>query len=115
MRRTMILLALLGFLGFVYPVASARAAMDLADVKAQGLVGERPDGLVGIVSPPGSPELRAMVEGINAGRLETYRDISAKQGTPLTQVQSVAGQSLISKTLSGQYVLSADGVWKKAP
>lgn len=105
----------LGLLVVLCPLGSAHAAMDLAGAKAQGLVGERPDGLVGIVSPPGAPELQAMVEGINAGRLQTYRDIAAKQGTPLAQVQALAGQSLISKTVSGQYVMTPAGGWKKAP
>ncbi|HRC26893.1 MAG TPA: YdbL family protein [Alphaproteobacteria bacterium] len=115
MTRWMFVFALIAGLFVLMPCAPARAAMDLASAKAQGLVGERPDGLVGIVSPPGPPELQAMVGGVNDGRLETYRDIGAKQGTPLAQVQALAGQSLISKTPSGQYIMIPGGVWKKVP
>lgn len=113
--RYMALWGLLGILLVLCPANPARAAMDLAGAKAQGLVGERPDGLVGIVLLPGAPELQAMVEGVNGARLQTYRDIAGKQGTPLSQVQALAGQSLISKTPSGQHVMTPQGVWKKVP
>lgn len=105
---------LIALLAVAAPLSSGFAA-DLATAKAQGLVGERPDGLVGIVSPPGAPDLQAMVEDINKERLATYRAIAQEQGTTPDKVQAVAGASLISKTPSGQFVMTPDGGWKAIP
>ncbi|MCB9978863.1 MAG: YdbL family protein [Rhodospirillales bacterium] len=90
-------------------------AVDLVTAKAQGLVGERPDGLIGIVSPPGAPDVQALVKTINDERLSTYSAIAQEQNTTPEKVQAVAGASLISKTPSGQFIMAPDGVWKKAP
>lgn len=93
--------------------APAAFALDLGDAKTQGLVGERGDGLLGIVAPPGSAELQTLVTQVNDGRMQSYRDIAAKQGAPIQSVQSVAGKTLIDKTPSGQYILSPSGQWVK--
>lgn len=91
--------------------APAAFALDLTEAKAQGLVGEQTDGLLGIVTPPGGAEVQALVREVNDGRMESYRDIAAKQGAPVQSVQNLAGKTLIDKTPSGQYVLSPSGQW----
>lgn len=95
-------------------LGSAQAfALDLADAKSQGLVGEKADGLVGIVKPPGDATVQALVSQTNAGRLELYRQQATQTNVSLPQYQAVAGGNLISRTPSGQYVNTGSGWTKK--
>lgn len=96
----------------VVSASVAFAALSIDAAKSQGLVGEQPDGLLGIVTPSPSPELSALVGDINAERLRKYQDIAAKNGTQLSQVQAVAGQKLITTTPPGQYIKNASGSWQ---
>ena len=110
MKRLLPLIALAAML--TLGTATPAPAQDpLAGAKQAGQVGERPDGLVGVV--PGAPAaVQALAEQVNAQRLQRYRDIAASNGTSVDKVQAVAGQQLIDRTPSGQYVLSG-GTWVK--
>jgi len=106
MTRWIPLLALALALGLSAP---ALAQDPLAGAKQAGQVGERPDGLVGVV--PGAPaSAQAIADQVNAQRLQRYRDIAASNGTSVDKVQAVAGQQLIERTPAGQYVQSG-GAW----
>jgi len=113
MRRLLSLLALILALGLAMPEpAPAQTRDPLAAAKLAGQVGERPDGLAGVL--PGAPShLRALVEEVNAQRLQRYRDIASVNRTSLDKVQAVAGQQLIDRTPSGQYVMTTNGRWVK--
>jgi uncharacterized protein YdbL (DUF1318 family) len=104
------LAALLLWLG-PQPAQAAAAERGLYQAKEQGLIGERADGLVGIVSAPGSTALNTLAKTINQSRLERYRQIASKRGLPLDAVQKLAGENLIDKTPPGQFVLREDGKW----
>lgn len=84
-------------------------ALELNDAKAQGLVGERPNGLLGAVSP--SPDVNALIAKINAERMERYQEIANKNGTPVNQVQALAGKKLIEQTPAGGYIQNTAGDW----
>ena len=86
-------------------------AMNLVQAKQQGVVGERPDGLLGAVKP--SAEATAIIDKINAERMDKYKAIAAKNGTPVRQVQALAGKKLIEQTPSGEYIMNAAGHWQK--
>ena len=99
-------------------VASCLAALpafaqSLDQAKAAGLVGERVDGFVGVVAADAPAEVRSMVDRINAERRARYAEIAQKQNAPLDAVAKIAGQKLIERTPSGQYVLGADGQWRQ--
>jgi len=85
---------------------------DLASAKAQGLIGERPDGLVAIVSDP-TPALEAIVAEVNAERMSEYRQIAAETDAPLEAVQARAGRQIIERLPSGQYFMDAAGRWRR--
>jgi len=93
--------------------ATALAQDPLAAAKAQGLVGERPDGLVGFVAGSVPADVRALVEQINAQRRQKYADVAASTGQSLAQVQAVAGDRLVQATPAGQFVMNAAGRWVK--
>lgn len=89
----------------------ALAGMTLESAKQQGLVGERPDGLVGAVTTPSS-DVAALVAETNAKRIEKYQAIAAKNGTAPDQVQALAGKNLVAQTPAGQYIMNASGGWQ---
>lgn len=93
-------------------LSSPAFALDLNTAKAQGLVGERPDGLLGIVGAP-SADVQALVSDVNARRLTLFRKVSADKGQPLATVQAVSGEEFIARTPPGQYIMNASGVWVK--
>ncbi|WP_174875887.1 YdbL family protein [Vogesella oryzae] len=86
-------------------------ALDIGGAKAQGLVGEQPDGYLGVVKA--TPEAVALAADINAKRREAYDAIAKKNGTTLDQVAALAGQKAIEKTASGSYVKAPNGQWVK--
>ena len=89
------------------------AAQSLDQAKAAGLVGEKVDGFVGVVAADAPAEVRAMVDRINAERRMKYTEIAKKQNAPMDAVAKIAGQKLVERTPSGQYVLGADGQWRQ--
>lgn len=91
----------------------AFAALSLDAAKAQGLVGEQPNGMIGAVSDTASPDVKALVDSTNAARLQRYQGIAAKEGTPVEQVEAVAGEKLVNGAPAGQYIKTSAGAWQK--
>ncbi len=85
-------------------------ALDLSDAKQQGLVGEKVDGLLGVVKS--SREVNQLVQSINAQRIELYKEIAVKNGMTLEQVSILAGEKAISKTPRGEYIQNSAGQWE---
>ncbi|MCE2572142.1 YdbL family protein [Motilimonas eburnea] len=86
-------------------------ALDLHSAKDQGLIGERPDGMVGAVQA--SAEVNSIVASINAQRLEAYKKIAKKNNMTTEQVAILAGEKALQKTPSGQYIMNGAGKWVK--
>jgi uncharacterized protein len=85
-------------------------ALDLAQAKAQGWIGERRDGYLGAID--GAPaEARAVVEQINSERQAAYSDVAASNRVPVNQVEALAGQKLIERAAPGDYIMDAAGRW----
>jgi uncharacterized protein len=91
---------------------AALAQGDLAGAKAQGVVGERPDGLVAVVSDS-SAELEALVAQVNEERMTEYRQIAMETEAPLEAVQARAGRQIIERLPAGQYFMDAAGRWRQ--
>jgi uncharacterized protein len=85
----------------------------LDDAKAAGLVGERIDGYLGVVDSGASADVKALVEQINAERRAKYAEIAQKQGAPVQAVAQIAGEKLIQRAGGGEYVMGADGQWRR--
>jgi uncharacterized protein YdbL (DUF1318 family) len=110
MKRWLMVPALALGIGLAAP-APSHAQAPLEAAKRSGLIGERPDGLVGFVAGTVSADVRAMVDEINAQRMRRYNQVAQTNGTPIDNVQAVAGRQLMDRTPAGQYVLSASGQW----
>ena len=88
-------------------LAAPALALNLDEAKSQGLVGEKIDGYIGAVKS--SSAVNALVNSINSQRKSHYRQISKKNGTSLSTVERLAGEKLINRAPSGQYVNRGSG------
>ena len=93
--------------------ASALAQQDLVDAKQQGLVGERPDGLVAVVADSPPDAIRELVERVNAQRMTEYQQIATATEAPIEAVQARAAQQIIDRLPAGQYFMDASGQWRQ--
>lgn len=110
-RRVLSMLALGAALGGVVATLPGGAlAVDLAQAKASGWVGERRDGYLGVI--PGAPgDVQGLVDGINADRRRAYQGVASSNNVPLDQVEALAGQKLIGRAAPGEFIMDAAGRW----
>jgi len=86
-------------------------AIDLQQAKDQGLVGETTSGYLEAVSSP-SPEIKALIQSINAQRKAKFQEIATRNNTSLDAVEKLAGKKAIEKSDAGAYI-KVDGGWQK--
>lgn len=104
MRSWLVVLAFL-----VCTVPHMASAMSLTEAKAQGLVGERTDGYLGVVKP-GAEDI---VDAVNTARRAEYESIAAQNKQPLDVIEKLGAKQAYEKTRPGNYVQKADGSWQK--
>ena len=93
--------------------ALASYAASLSDAKADGWIGEKPDGYIGLVRNDAPPDVRALVSDVNAKRRAEYQRVAERQGAPLAEVEKVGGMTAIDKTRPGHYIMDASGRWRR--
>ncbi|TBU97982.1 YdbL family protein [Stutzerimonas kirkiae] len=111
MNKPFTLVTLLLALCLSLPAAalSLNEAMSaLGDAKASGLVGEKPDGYLGVVRSSGDAE--AIASQINQARRAEYQRVAQKNGVNIKDVEAIAGKKAIEKTPGGQFI-QLDGKW----
>ncbi|MDQ1157157.1 uncharacterized protein YdbL (DUF1318 family) [Sphingomonas sp. SORGH_AS 950] len=99
--------ALIGISG----VAIAQRDPAYAAARAEGLVGEQPDGYLGIVGAA-TPALRTLVNSINIQRKAAYTQKAQASGATVEQMAFTSGCNLIAQTASGEKYKTPEGVWK---
>lgn len=104
-------------LSAVFAVSLPLMAMDLQQAmsalgaaKTQGLVGEQPNGYLGVVGS--SAQAKEIADLINKARKAEYQKLAAKNGIQLADVEAIAGQKAIEKTDPGQFIY-LNGQWQK--
>jgi len=93
-------------LGMGVGTSSIAHALDIKSAKAQGLVGERPDGYLGAVKKDGA--VVAFVNTINSKRKAKYTALAKKNNTSLQAVQKIVGNKLQTQAKKGEYVLQGN-------
>lgn len=88
------------------------AMSNLSTAKAQGLIGEQPNGYLGVVVQ--SADTAEVVKLINEARREQYQRLAKDNKLALPDVEAMAGQKAIEKTQSGQYI-QVNQKWAKKP
>ncbi|MDX1318581.1 MAG: YdbL family protein [Oceanospirillum sp.] len=92
-------------------LASPAYALDLDVAKDNGWVGERYTGYLGIVKPEAG--VKALVDDVNQKRTQVYKDLAAKNGITLQEVEKIAGKKVIEKTKPGNLIDLGNGWLKK--
>jgi len=92
-------------------LASTVSAVSLEEAKAKGMVGEKPNGYLGMVTPSG-PDVQALTNEVNEKRRQAYEDIAKRNRTSVDSVEALAGEKAIQNTKPGNYV-EGPGGWKK--
>lgn len=87
--------------------------LTLEEAKTQGIVGEQPNGYLGVVRPGASADVQALVQDINRKRRQTYEDIARRNTTSLEAVEILAGKTAIDNTRPGNFVQLPSGQWVK--
>jgi uncharacterized protein YdbL (DUF1318 family) len=88
------------------------AMSNLSTAKTQGLVGEQPNGYLGVVVQ--SADTAELVKLINEARRDQYQRLAKDNKLALPDVEAMAGQKAIEKTQSGQYI-QVNQKWAKKP
>ncbi len=96
--------------GIVAP-ASAQRSPEYAAARANGQVGERVDGYLGIVGQE-TPALRRIVDDINIKRRAVYSERAQAAGATIEQYAIASGCQLIAKTKPGEKYQAPDGTWQ---
>jgi hypothetical protein len=96
----------------VWAMNLQEAMAALGAAKEQGLVGEQPNGYLGVVVNKNSSADVAKL--INDARKAEYEAVAEKNKIPLKDVEVVAGKKAIEKTQAGYYI-QVDGKWVKKP
>ncbi len=113
MKTIFRMLFLVLMMGMSAPASVMAQTPTLQQAQAQGLVGERLDGYIGIVRD--APGVAALVDDINLKRRQLYRDIARKNGIPLDAVERLAAEKAIARAGSGEYVQDLNGNWIRKP
>ncbi|MBF0335544.1 MAG: YdbL family protein [Alphaproteobacteria bacterium] len=92
-------------------LALPASAQSIDALKAAGVVGERPDGLVALVKPA-EPAVQELIDTINARRMAEYQEIARRNGTPVEAVQAIVGEKLVTQSPPGTWVMDAQGGWR---
>ncbi len=83
----------------------------IIDMKSKGLVGEQPDGYLGVIKNEGGAQAVANAE--NSDRKAEYTKRAAAQGQTVEVLAGVLGEARVRQEKSGRFVRQKDGSWVK--
>ena len=111
--RTMAFAAAAGALALTGIAGTAMAQRDpaYAAARSSGQVGEKTDGLLGIVGAS-TPELERIVRDINIRRRAVYTEKAQAAGATLAEYSFTAGCLAIARTVPGEKYQAPDGSWQ---
>jgi hypothetical protein len=87
-------------------------ATNLDSAKAEGLIGEKSNGYLGLVVNNAPSDVRRLVDDVNAKRKQKYQEVANSRNIDLSKVELIAGKKAIEKTQSGHYI-EVNGRWVK--
>lgn len=106
------LMASAGIVVFSVSMLLPAFALSIEEAKAKGLVGEMPNGYLGIVNPA-NPDVQALTNDVNQKRRRAYEEIAKRNRTQLDAVETLAGEKAIQNTKPGNYIEGPGGWIKK--
>lgn len=110
--KILLLSILLAFSASAWSMNLSTAMNQLGTAKSQGLVGEKPNGYLGVIKNQNNAQ--NIADLINQARKEQYIKLSGTHKVPLQEIEAMAGKKAIEKTPSGLYI-QINGNWVKKP
>lgn len=104
MKRSLILYFVINAL-----FSASAMALTLDDARTQGLVGETYNGY--LVALKADTETQMLVKTINESRKKSYQKLAIKNNLPVAEIEKLAGQKLVAKANSGEYIRGINGMW----
>ena len=101
---------IVGWLLFWVSAVSPALGISVEEAKTKGLVGEKPNGYLGVVNP--APEAQALTNEVNEKRRQAYQEIARRNRTQLDAVEALAGEKAIQNTKPG-YFVEGPGGWTR--
>jgi uncharacterized protein YdbL (DUF1318 family) len=109
-----LLLLLAGFAGLAAPASSpAQDPAAILEARRAGLIGERYDGYVGLVTANTPADLRRQVAALNIRRRSLYSNLAARKGVSPEEVGITAACTLLRRINVGEYYLQGQGGWQR--
>jgi uncharacterized protein YdbL (DUF1318 family) len=108
-----VLMVTLVMVAIGFGATSPARALSLNDAKAQGLLGEQPNGYLGVVPGNVNAQVSALIQKINAKRRAAYQSVANSNGTTLKSVEGVAGIKLLGRVQPGQWFMGSQGKWRQ--
>lgn len=109
--RTLILSLVLVFGGLAYAQGPGDPQIETA--RAEGVIGERIDGYLGVVGAADAEIIRK-VQDINNRRRALYEQTAQETGTTVQQVARIAGEKqLAERVRPGEFYMDESGSWKR--
>lgn len=99
-------------LGTIAAPALAQRDPAYSAARANGTVGEKMDGYLGVVGSANAT-LQAMVDDINIRRRAVYAERAQAEGATLEQYALTAGCLAIARTEPGEMYQAPDGSWQR--
>lgn len=109
-RRTIVAAALAGLALGASGVQAQDRDPAYAAARAAGLIGEKPNGYLGIVGTP-TPELQAIVDENYNRRRQVYTERALAQRVTVDEFAITAGCLAITRTVPGERYQAPDGTW----
>lgn len=106
--KTLFLSAVFAITMPVFAMNLQQAMSALPNAKSQGLVGEQPNGYLGVVQS--SPEAENIAKLINDARRAEYARLAKENNIAVADVEAMAGQKAVERTQRGHFIL-IDGNW----
>jgi len=106
------LLILTGAAALLAAPAAAQEGPTVAQARSAGLIGERYDGYIGLVTAV-SPALRRQVAGINIRRRSLYSSLAARRGATPEEVGITTACALLGRVGVGESYQLAAGSWQR--
>ncbi|HIC5897818.1 TPA: YdbL family protein [Salmonella enterica subsp. enterica serovar Thompson] len=86
-------------------------ALTLDEARTQGRVGETLNGY--LVALKNDAETQKLVLDINHARRASYQQLADSNHLPVDEVAKMAGQKLVERARSGEYVQGINGKWMR--
>ncbi len=93
-------------------ISSNAVALTLDEARAQGLVGETFSGYLELVQP-NHKQAQILVNEINQVRKAKYAEIAKTNQVTPESVARLAGEKLVARANSGEFVKGINGQWIK--